>query len=310
MQSDIQMYEIDQAIQKGVNYLVLNQHDDGSIYLENETRWQIWETANAIITVNKVDNEKKTFLKNGIQYLLDVQKDDGSFYYTKSMKPEEYCMETTAIALLALDIEDKNVETGIDFLVQKQLKDGSWDIGTPGITKRRRWPSVTGFVLNTLLQLKASDNVIQKGIDFITKQQHFDGSWGTNWVYYDTPYYPIYIILSTLKLYGLQEKVFYQQAVNFVIKNQQKNGSWNIKTTDKPRPSASLRTSLALYSLLLSPSKVNKEIIGKGMKWLIQQQKSNGSWDGGYFVNWPGKKEDIFTTSLALQSLKKYSNIH
>ncbi|MEM0492740.1 MAG: prenyltransferase/squalene oxidase repeat-containing protein [Candidatus Thermoplasmatota archaeon] len=309
MKSDIKK-SVHNSIEKAVNYLLNNQHEDGSVHLGNETRWQVWETANALLAVNTVDKTQKTFLNKATTFLLTAQRDDGSFYYTPSLKPDEYCMETTSVCILALATQNQDIHKGITFLLKKQCQDGSWEIGTPGIIKRRFWPSITGFVLNTLLQLEVSSDKIPKGIDYLLKTQQKDGSWGSNWVYYDTPYYPIHIILSALKLYGLEDTDQYLRAVKFVKENQLNDGSWDEITTDKPRPSVSLRTVLALYSLLVSPEKTNMSSIEKGITWLIQEQKNNGCWDGGYFVGWPGKKEDIYTTSMAISVLKKYISLH
>jgi len=301
--------KIENSINKGAEYLVNNQHDDGSLYLEDDKRWTVWETANAIISINQADKNKKLFLKKAINFLLKCQREDGSFFHAISFEKDDYCMETTAECLLALAIVKKDIKKGIQFMLNKQNIDGSWEIGTPGIIKRRSWPSIAGFVLNALLCLGASSNQISKGIEFLLKKQHDDGSWGSNWIYYDTPYYPTFSILSALKQYNLIESDSYKRAVNFIKKNQNPDGSWGSDITDKPRPSKSLRTALALNSLLISPFKSDFKSIENGINWLLNVQESDGCWDGGYFVNWPGKKEDIYTTSLAIYAIKKYGHL-
>ncbi len=294
------------AIDKGVDYLISNQDKDGSISLNKDARWKVWETANAIITINSANKNKKSFLEKSVNFLSNIQREDGSFYHTISSKKDEYCMETTPVCILALSAAKKDVRKGIEFMLDKQNPDGSWEIGTPEIIKRRFWPSIAGFVISTLLHLKISSNQISKGIDFLIEKQQEDGSWGSNWVYYDTPYYPMHAILLAFELYGLNKSMNYKKAVNYIFEKQNNDGSWYIETTDKPRPSRALRTTLALNSLLVSPDNSHLESVEKGVKWLLGEQKSDGHWDGGYFVNWPGKKEDIYTTSMAIRALNKY----
>ena len=70
------------------------------------------------------------------------------------------------------------------------------EIGIPDMKKHRFWPSITGYALRTLLYLKvSSDNQISKGIEWLLHSQNEDGSWGSSWIYYDTPYYATHLIL-------------------------------------------------------------------------------------------------------------------
>jgi len=307
---NIEKKELKHSIKKGVEYLIDNQENDGSISLNNDVRWKVWETAHTIIAITLVDENNKDFIGKAVNFLLTNQREDGSFSYTITNDRDNYCMETSAVAVLAIAKAKKNVKKGINFILEKQHYDGSWEIGIPGITKRRFWPSITGFVINTLLTLNVKSQGISEGVNYLIKNQKEDGSWGSNWVYYDTPFYPIHIILQSFKLYGLENSSYYKKALNFVYDNQLEDGSWCAETTDKPRPSKALRTSLALNSLSISSiEKQNMKSIEKGIMWLIKNQKKQGNWDGGYFVNWPGKKEDIYTTATAITTIKKYEGI-
>ena len=298
--------DVEESINKGVEYLRSKQNEDGSVILNGDTRWPVWETANSIHAVQTADNNKKEFLEKAVNFLLSAQRIDGSFCHTVSNTKDNYCMETTATAVLALATAKKNVDKTVSFMLSKQNQDGSWEIGIPDMFKHRFWPSITGFVLNSLLHLKISSNQISKGIDFLLEKQQENGSWGSSWIYYDTPYYPTHVILSTLRLYGLADSEAYKKSINFIENKQNMDGSWCMKTADKPRPSRACRTTLALNSLQISPNKLDFKYIERGINWLVKEQESDGHWEGGYFVNWPGKKEDIFATSMAIISLKKY----
>ena len=100
----------------------------------------------------------------------------------------------------------------------------------------------------------------------------------------------------------------FKKAKEFIKKTQNYEGSWCIDKRERDKPSFEHRTSLALYSLLINPSDEDLVSIEKGIKWLIEKQKQDGRWDGGIFVGWPGKKEDIYATSISILSLKKFNN--
>ncbi|KYK23234.1 hypothetical protein AYK24_07800 [Thermoplasmatales archaeon SG8-52-4] len=298
--------KLNETINNAVKYLKKNQKKDGSVMLNKDTRWQVWETANSLLAVISSGEKEKKFIDKTLNFLLKAQRQDGSFSYTLSYDKDNYCMETTSTCLLVLEKLKQDVTKCIEFILNKQKNDGSWEIGIPEMIKHRFWPSITGHVLYSLLLLNISNENISKGFDYLFKKQLTDGSWGSSWIYYDTPYYSTYVILPALKLYGLENDERFNKCIKFIEKNQNKDGSWCIDTTDKPRPSKSLRTSLALNSLLISPRKSNKNIINNGINWLINNQRKDGSWDGGYFVNWPGKKEDILATSYAIRSISKF----
>jgi len=297
---------IEESIDKGIKFLLKNQKEDGSVYLENDKRWQVWETANAYLAVYLAEKNNKKFLDKSINFLLEVQRDDGSYSHDVNFKKNHYCIETTSTCLQALSINNENITKGINFIIDKQNPDGSWDIGTPEIIKYRKWPSITGFALNILIDFDRSKTNVIKGIGYILKSQLKDGSCGSKWIYYDTPYYTLYPILSSLEKSGRANSKNYQKAINYIVANQNSNGSWTEETTNKPKPSIALRTSLALYSLLISPNENNKNTIEKGIGYLLNQQEDDGHWNGGFFVNWPNKKEDIYVTSMSINVLVNY----
>jgi len=298
--------DVEESINKGIDYLVNKQNENGSVTLDDDATWDVWETANAILAVHTADKNKNEFIEKAINFLLSAQRGDNFFYVSSKFKKNDYCLETTPTCILALNTAKKEMDRNVKFILNRQSKNGSWEIGIPDMKKHRFWPSITGHVLRTLLYLNVSSIQISKGIKFLLEKQQADGSWGSSWIYYDTPYYPIHVILQSLNQYGLEESENYKKSIDFIKKNQNIDGSWCMDTTDKPRPSRSLRTSLALYSLLISSDESNLRSIEKGIKWLVIEQESDGRWDGGFFVNWPGKKEDIYTTSMAILSLKKY----
>lgn len=315
--------DIEASINKGVGYLVKNQNNDGSVSLDNDETFKVWETANAVLAVHAATADKSIgknrskniheFLEKATDFLLKCTREDGSFGHDVSFEKNDYCMETTPLAVLVLSSFKKNISAGVSFMLEKQEPNGSWEIGIAEIRTERFYPSVTGFVLSTLHCLGVYDNAsesisnnMRKGIEYILETQGENGRWGSSWQYYDTPYYATYVNLLSLKLYGLEETDNYKRGVSYIKKNQNPDGSWG--KDSEGRPSRALRTALALNSLLVSAqtSDSDSQAIEKGISWLIKNQREDGSWDGGEFVNFKDKKEDVYATAMALLALKRY----
>jgi len=305
---EIEKEKLLKSIDKGLDFIQKNQKKNGSICLEEDSEWNIWETAIALEVFQSVGQNNNSCINDALDFLSSVQRRDGSYYYNESFQEDEYCMETTAVCINVLRKAGYNIDKGINFILGKQQYDGSWEIGNLHITKYRNFPSITGFVLRTLLSNNISLNHIEKGIKFLKQTQQDDGSWGNKWMYYDTPFYPIHVILKAFKLHGIEDSERYRKAVDFVKNIQNDDGSWCIDTRDRDKPSRELRTTLALDSLLVHPTEDTLNSIEKGVEWLIKNQQSDGRWDGGIFVGWSGKKEDIYATSMSINALKKYDD--
>jgi len=301
--------DISKAIFEGLNFLKNNQNSNGSICLNNDKTWDIWETVHAILTSIEFPSYESTVNK-AICFLLNSQRADYSFHVSSIYNKDQYCMETTPLCALALKSTNNNVDNVIKFILKKQRSNGCWESGIPEIYKKYQdFPSVTGQVIRTLLKLNIKTDNVSKAIKWLIKKQNDDGSWGSHFVYYDSPFYPLHVILESFYLYGIGDSVNYKNAINFIKNTQNNDGSWcYMDTKDRDKPSPEHRTSLALYSLLINPSDNDLEAIGIGIKWLLKKQKSDGRWYGGYFVGWPGKKEDIYATCISVLSLKKYEN--
>jgi len=298
--------KIQNSIKQGVRFLKRNQNLNGSICLNNDKTWDIWDTVHAIIALNEISNNKNTIDK-AINHIKNSQRSDYSFFISSLYNKNQYCMETTPLCAYTLEYNNDNVEKIIDFIFKKQKSDGSWDSGIPEIyQKYQNFPSVTGQVVRTLLKLNIKNSKVERAIDWLDKKQLKDGSWGSFFVYYDTPFYPMHVILESYKLMNMENSKKYRRAINYIKRVQNKDGSWYLDRKKREKPSKEHRTSLALYCLLISPLDEDKSTIDKGIKWLLKSQKTDGSWAGGTFVGWPGKKEDIYATSTSILCMKKY----
>ena len=161
------------------------------------------------------------------------------------------------------------------WLIEQQRPDGSWPIVTQD--KHSSVVATGLFGLGTFSRIVKNKGDkptslplpdIEKALSFLLSQQHNEGYWEA------TSFFPWNKIESTTAaLYGLISAGYKGEAlkkgINWLIKNQKDNGSWNDDCWD---------TSWALYLLLCSGYQASNPIIKSACQWLVNDQRDDGSW--------------------------------
>jgi hypothetical protein len=80
------LLSIESAINRGVAYLVGNQNEDGSVSLDNDETFKVWETANVLLAVHITDRTKTAFWINPIYKGPTVKPSLLMRYFTASRK--------------------------------------------------------------------------------------------------------------------------------------------------------------------------------------------------------------------------------
>lgn len=145
---------------------------------------------------------------------------------------------------------------------------------------------ITGRMLEmlALYGYNRSDKRVEKALQFILSEQESDGSWFGRWgVNY---LYGTFLVLRGLQSMGMwSHEPCILQATEWVRMVQNADGGWgeSCGTYDDPLqrgigPSTPSQTAWALLALLAGGD-VRSDSVAKGVRWLIDHQHEDGSWD-------------------------------
>lgn len=171
------------------------------------------------------------------------------------------------------------------WLTEQQRPDGSW----PLVTQDKRSSVVATGLFGMGTSLPLSD--IKKALSFLLAQQNNEGYWEA------TSSFPWnQVEATTAALYGLISAGYEGEAltkgINWLIKNQKANGSWNDDCWD---------TSWAINLLFYHNYPASNLIIKSASQWLANDQRDDGSWK----TNLPKLKqfEPLWTTPPVIFTL-------
>lgn len=152
------------------------------------------------------------------------------------------------------------------WLAKQQRSDGSWPIVTQD--KRSSVVATGLFGLGTFSQASLSAPNIDKALSFILAHQHNEGYWEAS-----SSFSWNKVEATTAALYGLISAGYKGEALgkgmDWLIKNQKANGSWNDDCWD---------TCWALYLFLYSGCQISNPLIKSASLWLANDQRNDGSW--------------------------------
>jgi len=125
------------AIQKGIDYLIRTQEQDGSWY----GRWGVDYIYGTFLALRGLQaagvNDREAYIQRGLEWVRAIQNFDGGWGEScESYKEGAYVAgpstpSQTAWAILALlaggDTTSTSLHDGLDYLIRTQNPDGTWD---------------------------------------------------------------------------------------------------------------------------------------------------------------------------------------
>jgi squalene-hopene/tetraprenyl-beta-curcumene cyclase len=165
------------AIEKGVQYLIHAQEEDGSWY----GRWGVDYVYGTFLALRGLAaagvSDREAYVQRGLEWVRSIQNFDGGWgescesYKRKSFVAAASTPSQTAWAVLALlaggDTTSSSLHDGIEYLIRTQKNDGTWDeelatgTGFPQVfylcyhLYRNAFPLLA---LNTFLRIKSGSN--------------------------------------------------------------------------------------------------------------------------------------------------------
>jgi squalene-hopene/tetraprenyl-beta-curcumene cyclase len=217
-------------------------------------------------------------------------------------------IDDTAMVLIGLDKAKAKNLTGqeaaarraVNWLIGMQGKDGGW----AAFDVDNKWeflsdvpfadhnamldpscPDITGRVIDALSRYGIGGNhpSMRRGIQYLIDSQEADGSWygrwGVNYIY------GTFLALKGLRQAGVSDReVYVLRAGEWLRSNQNSDGGWGESCLSYDKhcyvngPSTASQTAWAVMGLLAGGDHTS-ESVRKGVEYLIQNQRADGSWD-------------------------------
>jgi squalene-hopene/tetraprenyl-beta-curcumene cyclase len=228
------------------------------------------------------------------------------------------------------------IERGLRWLAGMQSKDGGWGAFDADNTRRlvNKLPfcdfgavidppsaDVTAHIVEAFAAEGQADHpAVRRGVVWLLKAQEPDGSWfgrwGANYLYGTGAVVPALVAAGVRP-----SKPAIRRAVAWLESRQNADGGWgeDLRSYDDPSlagqgASTASQTAWALLALLAA-GEHGSEAAERGIRWLAQTQRADGSWDepqytgtgfpGDFYINY-----HLYRLAFPLSALGRYVAAH
>lgn len=306
--------DIPPLIEKSLAWLGNTQNLDGGC--REALNLNVWDTALSIITLTEVDtgtNDSSSATGKAAQWLVDHQNDDGGWAFSgmrDSSLPsdaDDSALGTLSLIRAELKSTEANsaIQRGIEWLKLNQGVDGSWSTYQPG-EGDVGCVSITAHAIEALLAYGDNEEIINRGVKWLRNAIHRDGFWDDLWLAKRT--YGTACALVGLVKAGCGNVPEVTRGVQWLEQTQNSDGGWGEDMFGNNTDSTVEQTAWCSYALL--SVNIENQAAQKGLKFLIKNQRENGSWQescvGIYWEVIGGYSDPIYASVFPILALNQY----
>ena len=312
--------ELGAMIERGLAWLETTRNPDGGC--REAINLNVWDTGLSVSALSTIELAEGTDdISSACRWLIEVQNPDGGWAFSglpDGSLPSD--ADDTALATLALlRFQGRSalpqerqyaeaVTRGVNWLRTQQGKNGSWATYIPG-QGDVGCVSITAHAIDALLAVGDMDAEINRACEWLKGQISSHGYWTDLWLAkhtYGTANAIIALVKSRASL-STSPVAEIERGVDWLESVQNSDGGWGEDMFGARTESTVEQTAWSTYALLLANPK--SQAAAKGLDFLLDRQKSDGSWDSGcvgiYWEVIGGYVDPIYASVFPLLALSR-----
>ncbi|WP_232667655.1 prenyltransferase/squalene oxidase repeat-containing protein [Pseudonocardia sp. TRM90224] len=175
---------------------------------------------------------------------------------------------------------DPVLRSGLDWLVDRQDKRGSWSLWVRNtkLANDGPCPAITSQCVVALLEAghRPDDDAVRSALDWLQTQQATDGTFENLWYRDHTS--GTAMVLTALATAGRGGGPVAERARRWLLDTQLADGSWGDGAGSTGSPGTVEETAWTLSALLAAGVAPGSQSIRRGIDWLVDAQRPGGDW--------------------------------
>jgi prenyltransferase beta subunit len=230
------------------------------------------------------DAISEKIMKKAISHIISAQDENGAWSRLKEEFPCETEPTSWAVKVLSMNKTALNkVRKGVQFILQDQQPDGSWNNNA----------AHTGFAIMALQETGENNEAIGKALSYLRSVQHEEGGFQRTAGVGEPSVLHAAIVLFAMREagFGIGDPIV-RKALVWLTSCQNKDGGYGVS---RGATSVAFATARAVKALRVYGTSLAEPFVKNGITWLLTTQKKSGG-----FSMTPDSLEDPEITAYAM----------